>query len=357
MARPGRGADIVLVPMGENAISRAIAERGVAVGAMLFEFDTPGIMRILAAAGVDFALFDLEHTGWDAGTLRARARRRAWHRRLPDRTRDPGRVRPDRERARRRSPRHHGADGRVGAGRRAAGGLREVPAARPARVRGAHERRPARRRGRARRAVEPREPGHRPDRVAARDRERRRDRRGAGRRPRVAGPVRPDARDGHPRPVRPSGLPGSGRAAGRGLPATRKAARTADRDRRRGRGAARAGLRGARLRRRVGVRARPARAGRRAARSRAAVVPADPLGLAALAELFNEGFSDYLLPMRLDEAALRDHVRTTTSTCGLSRGGRDRPAAFACSACGGRMPGSAGWRRSRSTAAAAWASA
>jgi 2-keto-3-deoxy-L-rhamnonate aldolase RhmA len=56
--------------MTENAVTRAIAERGVAVGAMLFEFDTPGIMRILAAAGADFALFDLEHTGWDAGSLR-----------------------------------------------------------------------------------------------------------------------------------------------------------------------------------------------------------------------------------------------------------------------------------------------
>lgn len=56
--------------MSENAVTRAIAERGVAVGAMLFEFDTPGLMRILAAAGADFALFDLEHTGWDAGSLR-----------------------------------------------------------------------------------------------------------------------------------------------------------------------------------------------------------------------------------------------------------------------------------------------
>jgi 2-keto-3-deoxy-L-rhamnonate aldolase RhmA len=27
-------------------------------------------MRILAAAGADFAIFDLEHTAWDAGTLR-----------------------------------------------------------------------------------------------------------------------------------------------------------------------------------------------------------------------------------------------------------------------------------------------
>lgn len=56
--------------MGENAVTRAIEQRGVAVGAMLFEFSTTGIMRILAAAGVDFALFDQEHTGWDAGTLR-----------------------------------------------------------------------------------------------------------------------------------------------------------------------------------------------------------------------------------------------------------------------------------------------
>src|SRR3954454_4406048 len=56
--------------MTETPVSRAITERGVAVGAMLYEFDTPRVMRILASAGVDFALFDLEHTAWDAGTLR-----------------------------------------------------------------------------------------------------------------------------------------------------------------------------------------------------------------------------------------------------------------------------------------------
>jgi len=56
--------------MSENAITQAIAARGAAVGAMLFEFDTPGVMRILASAGADFALFDLEHTSWDAGSLR-----------------------------------------------------------------------------------------------------------------------------------------------------------------------------------------------------------------------------------------------------------------------------------------------
>jgi len=56
--------------MPESRIAQAISERGVAAGAMLFEFDTPGVMRILAAAGVDFAIFDLEHTAWEAGTLR-----------------------------------------------------------------------------------------------------------------------------------------------------------------------------------------------------------------------------------------------------------------------------------------------
>jgi len=56
--------------MNENALSRAIADHGVAVGCMLFEFDTPRVMRLLAAAGVDFALFDLEHTAWDVESLR-----------------------------------------------------------------------------------------------------------------------------------------------------------------------------------------------------------------------------------------------------------------------------------------------
>jgi 2-keto-3-deoxy-L-rhamnonate aldolase RhmA len=56
--------------MTENPISRAIAERGAAVGCMLFEFSTPRVMRLLAAAGVDYALVDLEHTGWDVGSLR-----------------------------------------------------------------------------------------------------------------------------------------------------------------------------------------------------------------------------------------------------------------------------------------------
>ena len=37
---------------------------------MLFEFNTLGIPRIVAAAGADFALIDLEHTGWGTEGIR-----------------------------------------------------------------------------------------------------------------------------------------------------------------------------------------------------------------------------------------------------------------------------------------------
>ncbi len=60
------------------------------------------------------------------------------------------------------------------------------------------------------------------------------------------------------------------------------------------------------------------------------LAPADTLGLAGLAELFNAGFSDYVLPMQLDEAALREHLEDNDIDL---RGSRvviaDGPAAFA----------------------------
>ncbi|MBI3988308.1 MAG: aldolase [candidate division NC10 bacterium] len=37
---------------------------------MVFEFNTPGIARIAAAAGAEFVLFDMEHTGWTVETVR-----------------------------------------------------------------------------------------------------------------------------------------------------------------------------------------------------------------------------------------------------------------------------------------------
>ncbi len=59
------------------------------------------------------------------------------------------------------------------------------------------------------------------------------------------------------------------------------------------------------------------------------VVPAASLAPAELAALFNEGFSDYLIPLRLDEAALADHVRTNDIDLRISPVMvTDRPVAF-----------------------------
>ena len=41
-----------------------LAGGGTALGTMVFEFNTLGLPRILASAGCDFLLIDLEHSGW-----------------------------------------------------------------------------------------------------------------------------------------------------------------------------------------------------------------------------------------------------------------------------------------------------
>lgn len=75
VSRIGAVASYVLPDRAEklqsvHALARGLQERGLVVGVMLYEFDTPRVMRILSAAGADFAIFDLEHTGWDPGSLR-----------------------------------------------------------------------------------------------------------------------------------------------------------------------------------------------------------------------------------------------------------------------------------------------
>lgn len=55
--------------MRENKVKRTLARGGVAIGTMVFEFRTPGIGRICAAAGADFVVFDQEHTGWSEETV------------------------------------------------------------------------------------------------------------------------------------------------------------------------------------------------------------------------------------------------------------------------------------------------
>jgi 2-dehydro-3-deoxyglucarate aldolase/4-hydroxy-2-oxoheptanedioate aldolase len=54
----------------QNALKRTLADGGIAVGTFMAEFMTPGIPRVLAAAGAQFAIFDQEHTGWSVESLR-----------------------------------------------------------------------------------------------------------------------------------------------------------------------------------------------------------------------------------------------------------------------------------------------
>ncbi len=56
--------------MRENRVKRTLRDGGVSIGTMVFEFNTSGIARIIAAAGAEFVIFDLEHTGWGIETAR-----------------------------------------------------------------------------------------------------------------------------------------------------------------------------------------------------------------------------------------------------------------------------------------------
>jgi 2-dehydro-3-deoxyglucarate aldolase/4-hydroxy-2-oxoheptanedioate aldolase len=56
--------------MGDNPLKALLAEGRSIIGLMCFEFSTSGVARLAAAAGVDFVLFDMEHTGWSIETIR-----------------------------------------------------------------------------------------------------------------------------------------------------------------------------------------------------------------------------------------------------------------------------------------------
>ena len=53
-----------------NSVKQKIQQGGVSIGTMIFEFNTTGIGRIAAEAGAEFAIFDMEHTGWTFETMR-----------------------------------------------------------------------------------------------------------------------------------------------------------------------------------------------------------------------------------------------------------------------------------------------
>jgi 2-keto-3-deoxy-L-rhamnonate aldolase RhmA len=56
--------------MRANPLKRRLAEGGTAWGTMAFEFFTPGLPQICAAAGAEFLLFDMEHSGAGIDTMK-----------------------------------------------------------------------------------------------------------------------------------------------------------------------------------------------------------------------------------------------------------------------------------------------
>lgn len=56
--------------MRANPVKRALAEGRVSAGTALFEFCTPGAVRVAAAAGAEFVFLDTEHTGWSTDVIR-----------------------------------------------------------------------------------------------------------------------------------------------------------------------------------------------------------------------------------------------------------------------------------------------
>lgn len=56
--------------MRPNHVKRKLTAGGTSIGTFIFEFNTTGIGRIVAEAGADFAVFDMEHTGWNIESIR-----------------------------------------------------------------------------------------------------------------------------------------------------------------------------------------------------------------------------------------------------------------------------------------------
>ena len=56
--------------MRDNNVKRRLQSGEVVIGTMIFEFATTGIGRLVAGAGAEFVIYDMEHTGWGSDTTR-----------------------------------------------------------------------------------------------------------------------------------------------------------------------------------------------------------------------------------------------------------------------------------------------
>ncbi len=57
--------------MTENVVQATLQRGGASWGVMAFEFFTPGLCGVLAAAGADFVFLDMEHSGVGIDTIKA----------------------------------------------------------------------------------------------------------------------------------------------------------------------------------------------------------------------------------------------------------------------------------------------
>lgn len=53
-----------------NPVKAKLQAGETVLGTFLFEFNSPGVMRIAAVAGAEFVLCDMEHSGWSIETIR-----------------------------------------------------------------------------------------------------------------------------------------------------------------------------------------------------------------------------------------------------------------------------------------------
>ena len=56
--------------MPQITLNQMTKNRRPKIGTMVVEFDSPGLGKILKAAGLDFAFLDMEHSGFDFGSLK-----------------------------------------------------------------------------------------------------------------------------------------------------------------------------------------------------------------------------------------------------------------------------------------------
>lgn len=56
--------------MRGNNVKKRLQAGEVVVGTMVFEFSTTGIGRLVAGAGAEYVIYDMEHTGWGSDTTR-----------------------------------------------------------------------------------------------------------------------------------------------------------------------------------------------------------------------------------------------------------------------------------------------